>query len=478
MSTQHHVIRREVLRVAVEGTETDGFALHRKFGSLCSDWLAPALDEAFSRIAPPDEHWLVERLEVDAGAFTTESIVRDFADAVAVAVERQIRDWSVTTRSARRNALAGESSAVATKDGAAIRRLSGAQSNEEALAFFLATGALPWWFVLAAGETLESVVTAVLFRSGSLAGSGACLIEALAAAGARTRLVRQFSPPFLSALVEWLAPQSAKIVESAETELVCLAIDPERCRMLREHLWRAAFALAAAHRVVTPATLIAEWSCAFSSDERTERGLIFRVARALDAPLPDESAATTSARVPDRTPVPGTSFPGLDLDEGVFIACAGIVLLHPFLPTLFERLRIAAGDALLQPDRALGVLHFLATGERRAPEHALVLAKLLCGLPLEAPAGAASDLMEADAAEAGNLLNAVIDHWDALGGASPDALRGTFLTRPGKLSRRGEDDVLQVEPQSFDLLLDRLPWGVGAIRLPWMKRMLWVEWRM
>ena len=287
-----------------------------------------------------------------------------------------------------------------------------------------------------------------------------------------------FRPPFLSAFIERLAPQSAKTVESAETELAGLAIDPDRRRMLGEHLWRAAFALVAAHRAVTPATLIAEWRCAFSSDDTTERSVIFRIARlARCAAAGRIGRANISARARQHIN-PRPSFPRLDLDEGIFIACAGIVLLHPFLPELFERLGIAAGDTLLQPDRAFGVLHFLATGERRAPEHALVLAKLLCGFPLEAPAGAVSDLMETDAAEAGNLLNAVIGHWDALGGASPDALRGTFLTRPGKLSRRGEDDVLQVEPQSFDLLLDRLTWGIGAVRLPWMKRMLWVEWRM
>ena len=90
MGTQNHVIRREVLKVAVEGAEADGFTLHRKLGALCNDWLAPALDKALSRIAPPDEHWLVERLEVDVGKFTAESITRDFAGAVAAVVERQI----------------------------------------------------------------------------------------------------------------------------------------------------------------------------------------------------------------------------------------------------------------------------------------------------------------------------------------------------------------------------------------------------
>ena len=38
-----------------------------------------------------------------------------------------------------------------------ILRLSGAQSIEEALAYFLTTGALPRWFSLPAGEMLESV---------------------------------------------------------------------------------------------------------------------------------------------------------------------------------------------------------------------------------------------------------------------------------------------------------------------------------
>jgi len=56
-------------------------------------------------------------------------------------------------------------------------------------------------------------------------------------------------------------------------------------------------------------------------------------------------------------------------------------------------------------------------------------------------------------------------------------LRGSFFVRPGKLSRRGSDDLLQVEARSYDLLLDRLPWGIGLIQLPWMKSILWVEWR-
>jgi hypothetical protein len=87
-------------------------------------------------------------------------------------------------------------------------------------------------------------------------------------------------------------------------------------------------------------------------------------------------------------------------------------------------------------------------------------------------------LTVAEEEEAIALLEAVIRHWDAVGDTSVGGLRGTFLVRPGKLFQRGNgDDVLQVESRSFDILLDRLPWGIGMIQLPWMEKILWVEWR-
>ena len=76
------------------------------------------------------------------------------------------------------------------------------------------------------------------------------------------------------------------------------------------------------------------------------------------------------------------------------------------------------------------------------------------------------------------LLEAVVRHWDALGSTSVEGLRASFLARAGKLSERADGDyLLQVEAQSFDILLDRLPWSVSIVELPWMERQLWVEWR-
>ncbi|HPU78951.1 contractile injection system tape measure protein [Accumulibacter sp.] len=167
----------------------------------------------------------------------------------------------------------------------------------------------------------------------------------------------------------------------------------------------------------------------------------------------------------------------IDLTEGAYVDCAGVILLHPFLPRFFEALGIANDDQIVQAERALCLLHFLASGESVAPEPALLLPKLLCNVPVEAAVESDVDLTASETDEAMALLQAVIGHWDALRNTTPDGLRGTFLTRPGKLSQRPDGDyLLQVESQSFDILLERLPWGIGVVKLPWMERMLWVEW--
>jgi hypothetical protein len=167
----------------------------------------------------------------------------------------------------------------------------------------------------------------------------------------------------------------------------------------------------------------------------------------------------------------------IDLTEGVYVDCAGVILLHPFLPRFFETLGIAFNDMIVQAERALCLLHFLASGEGVAPEPALLLPKLLCNVPVEAAVESDVDLTASETDAANALLEAVIGHWDALRNTTPEGLRGTFLTRPGKLSQRPDGDyLLQVESQSFDILLERLPWGIGVVKLPWMERMLWVEW--
>jgi hypothetical protein len=147
------------------------------------------------------------------------------------------------------------------------------------------------------------------------------------------------------------------------------------------------------------------------------------------------------------------------------------------LPQLFTALNICEDRCIVQPERGLQLLHFLCTGQTAAPEYDLALAKVLLNQPLEQTMATLEPLSDDDQQEAMALLAAVIGHWQALRDTSPDSLRGTFLLRAGKLSRRNDGDwQLLVEQQGFDILLNQLPWGIGMIKLPWMANMLWVDW--
>lgn len=166
--------------------------------------------------------------------------------------------------------------------------------------------------------------------------------------------------------------------------------------------------------------------------------------------------------------------------NGYFIQNAGIVLLHPFLVQFFKRLELCEGLEFKDDwsrQKAICLLHYLGTGEIHTPEYQLVLPKFLCGLPLNMPLDHSVRIEPAEQAEADNLLAAVIEHWGALGTASPDGLREGFLQREGKLEKRQSGWFLHIENKTLDILLDRLPWNLSLVKLPWMEEILKVEWR-
>lgn len=164
-----------------------------------------------------------------------------------------------------------------------------------------------------------------------------------------------------------------------------------------------------------------------------------------------------------------------------YVQAAGVVLFHPFLPRFFENLGLYQdGGFVDEPSRqrAVCLLHHLATGESHTPEYSLVLEKLLCGMPFNLPLDHRFELDAAERSESENLIDTAIGHWSALGRCSAQWLREMFLLRDGKLERRETGWHLLVERKAQDLLLDKLPhgWGLGMVRLPWMDELLHIDW--
>jgi Contractile injection system tape measure protein len=180
--------------------------------------------------------------------------------------------------------------------------------------------------------------------------------------------------------------------------------------------------------------------------------------------------------------VPDLDAPLDRVDAGVdesYVDNAGLVVLWPFLGHLFEHLELLAERQF--PDRAalhraVGLLQHLATGDREPPEYQLALPKVLCGMDLDEALDFGPPVTETETEECENLLTAAIAHAPILGEMSIAGLRESFLLRKGVLSARDGAWLLRVERVGYDVVLDRLPWGVGWVKLGWMEAALRVEW--
>jgi hypothetical protein len=187
-----------------------------------------------------------------------------------------------------------------------------------------------------------------------------------------------------------------------------------------------------------------------------------------------------NSRNSDGTVSPADDHPD---NEAIYIANAGLVLLANYAPRLFERLGLLDGNAFIDKaaqHRAVHGLVYLSDGNTDSEEHAWVLNKMLCGIPIDEPVPPAPPL-DSIIPTLDGLLSAVIAHWSALGSTTPRGLRQTFLQRIGRLveheAHEGEHWRLKVQPGPFDVLLDRLPWRYGTIKLPWMRGAIHVDWR-
>jgi len=519
-----HKIQQQHLHVKLKGGEPDGLALQARLSGICNTWLSPALEQVLERYAPLNGHLAIDRLDIDVGVLRFDRLEHELVDTVTQALEKILRDLSLPGQ---------ELPAVG-----AVQLKTARQSCLDAFVYFLSYGRLPWSFRVPKGENLEHILVES-WQTYPLDVPGA-VSSVLALSSARKRLVQQFSDEFLANLLEQFAPGLKKTITAILQWLNHSEIPVPVIKLLKKQLWETAFALlpisgdctetriirtawqglplTVAQQSLLTSLLEQHWPGATGDAEarRTSQqpGKTTDASRRFFTPIQlgqvtvpgaENLADKPSVPVDDSVPKngrpdsqtkagiyssgikPGNSAETVRADkqadeyaetgEGIYIENAGLILLHPFLPQFFNALNIAAEDAIVEAGRALSLLYFLTSGQLTVPEYELVLPKLLCNIPLSMPVEADVELTDAEIEEAIALLGAVIRHWEVLKNTGIDGLRGTFLLRAGKISLRGDGDWrLQVEGKAYDILLEQLPWGIGMIKLPWMQRMLWVEW--
>jgi hypothetical protein len=531
-----HIIRQQYLHVEVNGVESDGLALQGRLSDIYQHWLMPALEQILDRLAPSNEHLYIERLEINAGTLSLERLEQELTETVVSALEKLLPDPSMkgellpalvsgkVQRKTERQSL-HEAFVYFLKTGSLpwSFRLPADSSLEQLLLSFWEETTKADANLRSIDDTVVQALTATNVRQRlmrqfspvfietfisrySPEGKKAmeAIVQSLRSSDVPPVAVKRFEKQLRETALALIATGKAiteqPLVSETWRTLPVSAVPQAALASWLNHHWPgvtadvAMFMPAKIPGAPEPASSTAgrESSRGAAPEKQQTEHHSAKTDRTI-SPAPQSTAPQPPAvKTPATLPmspaeekekpskeVPETYFiEHPEAEEGIYIENAGLVLLHPFLPQFFTALEIAAENNLLQPDRALCLLHFLAAGRSFAPEYELILPKILCNIPLATPVESDIVLTDMEKEEATALLEAVIRHWEVLQNTSPDELRGTFFLRSGKVSLRNDGDwLLQVETKAFDILLDHLPWGISMIKLPWMPRILWVEWR-
>lgn len=165
--------------------------------------------------------------------------------------------------------------------------------------------------------------------------------------------------------------------------------------------------------------------------------------------------------------------------EQIYIHNAGLILLHPFLSTYFQKTECIVDGQFINLEKKLRapyLLQFLVTGQENQSEQNMLLNKILSGIETETALQKISALTEMEKSISEDLLKAVMNQWDKMKNSSIEGFRGSFLMRDGSLNLTDDAWVLKIEQRGYDVLLQSLPWTLSMIKASWMDKPLLVEW--
>lgn len=473
-----HLIGKQILNLIIRDKENP-YALQQQLYELYWDVLLPAIDELFDELSSPDEIIEIDTLQVDLGNIDLNNIdkkeiAEQMIDQLRVSIKAQLK----------------------FENGGSELIIPIRQRHFEQWMHWLRHGYMLGVDLFAAADWQKSILDSLGLSSPQVLQLQMCLQRD---ATALQRLIEQHDAAFLISLVELYTGHKQEDLGPIHQEIKSLmrqvAANKNEAALadLEKKSWQVILQKAVIQRnKLKPAELARSLLCQRSiwpevmkwlehtspSATQPKPFTELKILAPIIAELQSEPKQWTELQVPEVEQPSESKQPSTE--EPLFFANAGVVLVHPFLSLLFEKLKLSKAGKFKsdkKQSKAILIIHYLATGVDNTKDFHLPLAKLLCGMPFNQPVDHRLRLSKKEKAEADQLLLAAIEHWGALGEVSQDALREGFLMRNGKLIQQSGSWKLFLEQKPIDLLLDRLPWGLGMIKLPWMQEMLSVEWR-
>ena len=477
MDNAHYIIHR----VTLDLEAPDAAAARRiqdEAVRIFYHWILPKLEELLDRLVPKDVVFRLDSLDLDLEQLEMASFEQNFGDALLRDFEEKIEQI-----------VASSPNYQAEKTSAPCTAMVEGERGFSTFLFFLATGRLPWWSEQHPDALQEDVLTALTQETVYLRDDAARQLATLLGTDdtALDRLSLQFSPAFLHHIILLLLRSSGLTGTDQLRSLINNCLERLDSREQDFLFSNVAVNQEFLKRIIRLLAGSAASSTHLNSEQlRHQLGEILQelqnYAREGAEHPPEIVQLQSSPATPADNRQDDAEQPPLQKEEkenGICVAHAGLVLLHPFLEYYFRDFNLLNEHEFRDASartQAIHLLHYLAAGEESPPEYLLTFEKFLCGADLLTPVPRFLPLSEPMQEESEKLLQAAIGHWQALKRTSPAGLREGFLQRPGKLLLSSFQNRLVIESKAHDVLLNYLPWGYGIIKLPWLKQPLFVDW--
>jgi hypothetical protein len=511
----NHIIRRFELELQVPD-KARGIAIQDEILNSYKDKIIQSVASVLDKFAAPDEFLTINRLVIDAGHISNNSFNDVFIERLKETLHTQLEKLVIEARqNAGEEMILFDTDANGSSIEIAVRLKNQARSTQEILWHWLQFGTLPWHS--SQHKRIEELVTSP---------EGKSVIPQLL-----TELARQRHYSGFQRMALQLKPQSLFSLFAREDVRKIIAL-------LHTYISSRSGWKNAAELISTLLYVNAQWPAASVQEilvmlrqeiSQSPAPLYASVIQQLFAdaaqyptapeqirthaqsgqPLPpadwaELAQALQQAQAAGQTTTTADTVKAGMLqqlkqehvaqtspdEDFILIQNAGLVLLFPFISTFLTRTGHLENKKFVSETaqtEAAVLLQLLVWGKGDAndendpfEESQLLLNKILTGLlpgePLPALHQFDTAQLQTYLEEADKAVEQAIKSWELLKRTTVPAFRKMFLQHQGRLTSGSDGWELHIERDSFDVLIDKLPWPISIIRYPWSEKVVYVTW--
>lgn len=413
---KQHTIQQQHIEISFAELD-DALGVQNRIADLFYEKIQPQMEIIFDELFDNDTTVFIERLEVDCGMVPKKNWEEEWVHNTLFKLKEELRRSEVQQK--KNNGV------------------------QEEFLFYLQQGYLPWNNQVSSITQFEDELIldeAFIFVLQKMMAENVILAK---------RIAWRFSTAFRKKIIDYLLS-----ILKIDTKIFALLLQQFEQELIHQEIIDEVILITLATSTTSEQKII----------EKFVHAIIIQQQKNI---LSDESSIIKKKKL------------AKDEQEFVYINNSGLVIFHPFLTQFFEQLQLVKeGDWVNEKmqQKAVLILQYLVIGVDEQEEFELPFPKILCGLQPETVLTIDHDITDEIKDACNELLIDTIKHWGALKNTGIASFRHTFLQRNGKLSSTDNGWLLQVEQHGVDILLEKLPWGFGTIKLPWMHNIIYTEW--